>query len=189
LPKIIEGDFEPHFSLKHMLKDMQIAARYGLSQHLELAVTAAARDRLLEQMQRGFGDEDYSAVARKYLGGARPGDRLEAGLELFEKPAPIEPDPFTSHETSPTSPEAIAESPVVDQPAAELVPNVSASFETESVNAAETAQASQPLPVSMTDADIATEQNAESPSPQNSIEEEEPARRGLLSRLLRRSHY
>jgi len=190
LPKIIERDFEPHFSLKHMLKDMQIAARYGLSQHLELAVTAAARDRLLEQMQRGFGDEDYSAVARKYLGGARLGDRLEEGLELFEKPAPIERYPFTSHETSPTSPEAIAESPVVEQPAPpELVPNVSASFETEPVNATEAAQASEPLPVSMTDDSIATEQNAESPSPQNSIEQEEPVRRGLLSRLLRRSHY
>jgi 3-hydroxyisobutyrate dehydrogenase-like beta-hydroxyacid dehydrogenase len=190
LPRIIERNFEPHFSLKHMLKDMQIAARYGLSQHLELAVTAAARDRLLEQMQRGFGDEDYSAVARKYLGGARPGDRLEAGLELFEKPAPIEPYPFTTHETSATSPEAIAENPVAEQPAPpELVPNVSASFETESVNAPEAAQASEPLPVSMTDAGIATEQNAESPPPQDSIEEEEPARRGLLSRLLRRSHY
>ena len=151
LPKIIEGDFEPHFSLKHMLKDMQIAARYGLSQHLELAVTAAARDRLLEQMQRGFGDEDYSAVARKYLGGAKPGDHLEAGLELFEKPAPIELYPFTSHETSATPPEAIAESPVVDQPAAELVPNVSASFDTERVNAAEAAQASEPLPAAMTE--------------------------------------
>ena len=190
LPKIIERDFEPHFSLKHMLKDMQIAARYGLSQHLELAVTAAARDRLLEQMQRGFGDEDYSAVARKYLGGAKPGDHLEAGLELFEKPPPVEPYPFTSHETSATPPEAIAESPVVEQPAPpELVPNVSASFEAESVNAAEPAQAPEPLPVSMTDAGIATEQNAESAPPQDSIEEEEPDRRGLLSRLLRRNDY
>jgi len=30
-------------------------------------VTAAARDQLLEQLQSGHGDEDYSAVARKYL--------------------------------------------------------------------------------------------------------------------------
>src|SRR6185436_16197134 len=87
LPKIIQGDFEPHFSLKHMLKDMQIASRYGLSQHLELGVTAAARDRLLEQMQRGFGDEDYSAVARKYFGASKVTSG-EEGLELFEKPAP-----------------------------------------------------------------------------------------------------
>lgn len=191
LPKIIDGDFEPHFSLKHMLKDMQIAARYGLSQHLELAVTAAARDRLLEQMQRGFGDEDYSAVARKYFGGARPGDQQEAGLELFEKPAPMEPYPFTSHETSATHPDAPVESPsVTEEPGPpELVPNVSAPFDTDSMNTNDVAQAAEPLPVAMTDAGIATEQNVESAPPQNSMEEEAPERRGLLSRLLRRSDY
>src|SRR6266516_4256055 len=53
LPKIIEADFEPHFSMKHMLKDGQFASRLGLAHQLELGVTAAARDRLLEQMQRG----------------------------------------------------------------------------------------------------------------------------------------
>jgi hypothetical protein len=57
------------------------------------------------------------------------------------------------------------------------------------VNAAEPAQASEPLPVSMTDAGIATEQNAENAPPQDSIEQQEPDRRGLISRLLRRSDY
>src|SRR5213596_4013830 len=67
LPKMLSRDFEPHFSTKHMLKDMQIANQLGLSNYLDLGVTAAARDQLLEQMQWGYGDEDYSAVARKYL--------------------------------------------------------------------------------------------------------------------------
>lgn len=84
LPKMIEGNFEPHFSLKHMLKDMQIASRLSLSHYLELGVTGATRERLLEQMQRGYGDDDYSAVARKYFPDVRPADREEAGLELFE---------------------------------------------------------------------------------------------------------
>src|SRR3984893_14177867 len=90
LPKMIEGKFEPHFSVKHMLKDMQIASRMGLSQHLELGVTSAARDRLLEQMQRGYGDEDYSAIARKYFPDIRSASREEEDLELFEprNPAP-----------------------------------------------------------------------------------------------------
>src|SRR4030095_3638607 len=48
MPKMIERDFEPHFSIKHMLKDMQIANQLGLSYYLDLGVTAAARDRLLE---------------------------------------------------------------------------------------------------------------------------------------------
>jgi 3-hydroxyisobutyrate dehydrogenase-like beta-hydroxyacid dehydrogenase len=67
MPKMIERDFEPHFSVKHMLKDMQIANQLGLSHYLDLGVTAAARDRLLEQIQWGHGDDDFSSVARKYL--------------------------------------------------------------------------------------------------------------------------
>src|SRR6266699_5804165 len=83
LPKMIEANFEPHFSMKHMLKDMQIASRLGLSHYLELAVTGATRDRLLEQMQLGYGDDDYSAVARKYFADAQRAGGEEAGLELF----------------------------------------------------------------------------------------------------------
>src|SRR5207249_8738706 len=67
LPKMLDRDFEPQFSVKHMLKDMQIASQIALSHYLDLGVTAAARDQLLEQMQWGHGDDDYSAVARKYL--------------------------------------------------------------------------------------------------------------------------
>jgi 3-hydroxyisobutyrate dehydrogenase-like beta-hydroxyacid dehydrogenase len=90
LPKMIENNFEPHFALKHMLKDMKIASQLGLSHHLELAVTTAARDRLLEQEQRGFAEEDFSVVARKYFPEmAFP--PVEQDLELFEKPPPIEP--------------------------------------------------------------------------------------------------
>ncbi len=90
LPKMIEGNFEPHFALKHMLKDMLIAGRLGLSHHLELAVTTAARDRLLEQEQRGYAEEDFSVIARKYFPEMQV-PTVEQDLELFEKPPPIEP--------------------------------------------------------------------------------------------------
>ena len=65
LPKMVSRDFEPHFSVKHMLKDMQIATQIALANYLDLGVTAAARDQLGEQMQWGHGDQDYSAVLRK----------------------------------------------------------------------------------------------------------------------------
>jgi 3-hydroxyisobutyrate dehydrogenase-like beta-hydroxyacid dehydrogenase len=93
LPKMIEGNFEPHFSVKHMLKDMQIASRLGLAHHLELGVSAAARDRLLEQLQRGHGEDDYSVVIRKYFPDVRPASREEADLELFEPRVPAAPPP------------------------------------------------------------------------------------------------
>src|SRR5436190_2786383 len=78
MPKMIKRDFEPHFSVKHMLKDMQIANQVCLSLHLDLGVTAAARERLLEQLQLGRGDDDFSAVARKYL--------PETGSTGYEEP-------------------------------------------------------------------------------------------------------
>ena len=78
LPKMLDRDFAAQFSVKHMLKDMQIANQIALSHYLDLGVTAAARDQLLEQMQWGHGDDDYSAVARKYL--------HEPATEFFEEP-------------------------------------------------------------------------------------------------------
>jgi len=117
LPKMIEQNFERHFSVQHMLKDMQIASRLGLTNHLELGVTAAARDRLLEQMQRGHGDEDYSAVARKYS--QETGPETEAELELFQRKgdepaaepaAKLEPEASAPEPTEPVEPRPEPES-------------------------------------------------------------------------------
>lgn len=189
LPKIVEGDFQPHFSLKHMLKDMQIAARYGLSQHLELPVTSAARDRLLEQMQKGYGEEDYSAVARKYLSKATPASNEVADLELFGKPAAVEPYPFTSHEPAAAmSLETIAGLIAAAQPATtpELAPNVNEAMPATDVGnvAPEPVPMMQPVPNQGT----TVVETAASPSEQEPPEGDEP-RRGLLSRLLRRTDY
>jgi len=186
LPKIIEANFEPHFSMKHMLKDMQIASRLGLSHQLELGVTAAARDRLLEQMQRGYGDDDYSAVARKYFADVQPAGDEEAGLELFEQPAvpeafpgvelhgevlePVQPDNFVPMmpEIGGQEPEsisgAIAPAPEITQPA-------SVSEEPTPQEESSTAAAGEVTTLVL---------------PHEEVEEEAQARRGFLSRLLRR---
>src|SRR5215831_4935756 len=81
LPKMLERDFAPHFSVKHMLKDMQIASQIALSHYLDLGVTAAARNQLFEQMQWGHGDDDYSAVLRKYLHEPNPGFSEEPQIQ------------------------------------------------------------------------------------------------------------
>src|SRR5262249_7954817 len=85
LSKILNRDFGPHFSVKHMLKDMQIANQIGLSNYLDLGVTAAARDQLLEQMHWGHGDDDYSVVARKYVHEPAPTVGEELPLEEEEE--------------------------------------------------------------------------------------------------------
>src|SRR5256885_12147318 len=81
LPKMLERDFAPHFSVKHMLKDMQIASQIALSHYLDLGVTAAARNQLFEQLQWGHGDDDYSAVLRKYFHEPSPGYSEESEIQ------------------------------------------------------------------------------------------------------------
>jgi hypothetical protein len=101
MPKMTDSDFEPHFSIRHMLKDMQIANQLGLSHDLELGVTAAARDRLVEQVQQGHGEDDYSAVARKYLpdSGSARREEVESGTQNVEAHAGefvLAPEPAAS---------------------------------------------------------------------------------------------
>jgi 3-hydroxyisobutyrate dehydrogenase-like beta-hydroxyacid dehydrogenase len=100
LPKMIKRDFEPHFSVKHMWKDMNIAYQLGLSHYLDFGVTSAACDRLLEQMQWGRGDDDFSVIARKYLTETEP---------------LVSDEPLLPEEDVAASSEAIAPAPVLAQ--------------------------------------------------------------------------
>jgi 3-hydroxyisobutyrate dehydrogenase-like beta-hydroxyacid dehydrogenase len=118
LPKMLERDFEPHFSVKHMLKDMQIASQIALSHYLDLGVTAAARDQLVEQMQWGHGEDDYTAVMRKYLHEPASSFHEEPQFQQLDEQAGSEesiadsveaetPKLETQEETTATSPESL----------------------------------------------------------------------------------
>ena len=189
LPKIIEANFEPHFSMKHMLKDVQIASRLGLAHQLELGVTAAARDRLFEQMQRGYGDDDYSAIARKYFADVQPAHGEEADLELFERPPvpeivephgevtePIQPDTFV-----PMMPEIVQESEAADAivSAPEMTQPTAVLEEVMPAPAVE-----EPMPQEESSAATVIEETTPIAPDKDAQEEETP--RGLLSRLLKR---
>lgn len=64
LPGIIEGNFEPHFSVRHMTKDVRhgekLAAQYGVA----TPAIDAARNALVSLMEHGDGDADYSIIAK-----------------------------------------------------------------------------------------------------------------------------
>jgi len=113
LPKMISRDFEPHFSVKHMLKDMQIANQIGLSNYLDLGVTAAARDQLLEQTHWGHGDDDYSVVARKYLQERAPvaGEELELDEEEEQRGAVESATANPAEAETPTEQQVHADAP------------------------------------------------------------------------------
>jgi 3-hydroxyisobutyrate dehydrogenase-like beta-hydroxyacid dehydrogenase len=117
LPKMLSRDFEPHFSVKHMLKDMQLANQIGLSNYLDLGVTAAARDQLLEQMHWGHGDDDYSVVARKYL--HEPATVAGEELQLDDRDEPPGAgESIASSTEGETQPEQVAAAEVSPVPVA-----------------------------------------------------------------------
>ncbi len=66
LPLMLEGNFEPHFSVKNMLKDLQLALRSLQDHGISLPATAATATALDDLFQSGFGDMDYSALANRY---------------------------------------------------------------------------------------------------------------------------
>ena len=140
LPNMISGNFEPHFSTKHMLKDVQIASRLARSNGLNFGAMEAARDSLRAEMEQGRGDYDYASMVRTYFPDgipkhAAPEDLAEdqqdlAGLNenhaaestngAIDKP-PAEPEPVVAEEPAASVLEPAA---LMPEPAPELIAEV-----------------------------------------------------------------
>ena len=61
-PKLRARDFSPQFSVKHMHKDMRLAARTAACD--DFSVLDAVRETLKTAEARGMGDEDFSALIK-----------------------------------------------------------------------------------------------------------------------------
>lgn len=70
LPKMIDGDFDPHFSLKHMFKDVQLGVQLANQMGLDLPATTTIAGTLNNGVRRGWGELDYAAVAKQFDDGA-----------------------------------------------------------------------------------------------------------------------
>lgn len=66
VPAMIAADFDPRFSLKHMFKDIQIALAMAAEHGVELPETAAYAGSAMAGLQSGWGDSDFSSIARHY---------------------------------------------------------------------------------------------------------------------------
>lgn len=93
LPLMLAENFEPHFSVKHMLKDVAIATRLARSFGIELGATDAVRRSLADEARDGRGDADYCSVIRRYFpdgvpagapSEAPPSDEAQPSLDLAE---------------------------------------------------------------------------------------------------------
>jgi hypothetical protein len=75
LPMMLAGDFAPRFSVKNMLKDLQIALRIVEGNGMDLPATAATAGALMGAVQAGWAEDDFASLARHY---AYPGSVKEA---------------------------------------------------------------------------------------------------------------
>jgi 3-hydroxyisobutyrate dehydrogenase-like beta-hydroxyacid dehydrogenase len=66
LPKMLARDYEPHFSMKHMFKDVQLGIHIANSLDVDLPATTATAGVMYGALTRGWADLDYSALAKIY---------------------------------------------------------------------------------------------------------------------------
>jgi 3-hydroxyisobutyrate dehydrogenase-like beta-hydroxyacid dehydrogenase len=79
LAKMLARDYEPHFSLKHMFKDVQLGIHIANSLDIDLPATTSTAGVMYGGLTRGWADQDFSVLARSYQKEDEP------------KPLPIEP--------------------------------------------------------------------------------------------------
>ena len=167
LPKMIAGDFEPHFSVKHMLKDVEIAIRLGRTYGLSLGATEAARSSLLEEARQNRGDYDYASLVHAFF---PEGSVPETTIETAE-----EHHPTLGLEDAAPSEVAAEEYESANEPV--LVEEVVAMDVTELVSIDESAVESE-----MIGEPAYEESSAEEAKPEVAAAEES-ARRGFFSRM------
>ena len=84
LPKMVAADYDPHFSLKHMFKDVQLAIHMANALDIELPTTTVTAGVMYGALNHGWADLDFAAIYKLYEG-AFPSYQLD-----LEKPARIE---------------------------------------------------------------------------------------------------
>jgi 3-hydroxyisobutyrate dehydrogenase-like beta-hydroxyacid dehydrogenase len=167
LPMMMEGNFEPHFSVKHMLKDVVIATRLARGFGIEFGATDASRHGLTEEMRQGRGDADYSSLFRQYFptgsplaaqtNGEEDQPRL-AGIDESKTEQPPEKVPVAVETSAEVPSEAKSMGEVVPAPTPEE-PKTETSHEVTADTTAATTPAATPAPA------VATAPTAPEPEP------------------------
>ncbi len=62
--KIFNGDYSPHFAVKHMHKDLRLALRLAMDLGMVLPQTQSLEETYSLAQEMGFGDEDFSALLK-----------------------------------------------------------------------------------------------------------------------------
>ncbi len=119
LPKMMNGDYEPHFSVKHMFKDVQLGIHLANAAKLEVPLTTVVGGVLYGALCNGWGDLDFASLYRVYS--EAPAPTPEAPKALTEQPQEEKPaaaDEFADREIEPLTAAPVAEETRPEEPAA-----------------------------------------------------------------------
>lgn len=61
-PKMVEGDFEPSFHLKNMLKDLELATATAQARGIAVPATSTVQQMFRAASNSGFSEQDYTAI-------------------------------------------------------------------------------------------------------------------------------
>lgn len=106
LPKMLSGDYEAHFSLKHMFKDVQLAIHLANSMNLDTPTAAVTAGVLFGAIKRGWGDLDFASLYRLYSDDGKNAQTLPDGT-----PAEVADSPYDTPAAQPSDEKAAPESP------------------------------------------------------------------------------
>lgn len=65
LPAIMNGDFEPHFSLRNMLKDADFARELATEAKLTVPAIDVTAEAMRRSLEAGHGDLDFSIIGKR----------------------------------------------------------------------------------------------------------------------------
>lgn len=84
LPKMISGDFSPHFEVRHMLKDTRFGLDLADQAGIELPATATTAACLLARVMAGEGSLDFATLIKNFDPpvGAAPGQPAVSKLDV-----------------------------------------------------------------------------------------------------------
>ncbi len=87
LPKMIAGDYDAHFSLKHMFKDVQLGIHIANALDIEIPATTVTAGVMYGALNQGWGDLDYAALYKIYepqVAGGATSAELQSGYAQIE---------------------------------------------------------------------------------------------------------
>ncbi len=115
LPSMIASDYEPHFSLKHMFKDVQLGIHVANALDIEIPATTVTAGVMYGALNNGCGELDFSVLYKIYESQVKPAAApLSAGapqLEPYDLDEDLESAPpgARRHSAADASPKANAE--------------------------------------------------------------------------------